>query len=120
MERPADPIPHPTFLVERYWPDVDLATLRVALVRLDAEASAMNGAGARVAHVGSILMPADQVVFSLIVATDEAVVRAVNERSGLPVDRIARAITLLRPGTELGDTLGVTERPPTARGKEGP
>jgi hypothetical protein len=120
MERPADPIPSPTFLVERYWPDVDLATLRVALVRLDAAASAMSVGGTRVVHVGSILMPADQVVFSLIVATDEAVVRAVNERSGLPVDRIARAVTLLRPGTELGDAQGMTERAPAARGKEGP
>ena len=103
MERPADAIPNPTFLVERYWPDVDLATLRDALVRLDATAAAMTVAGTRVVHVGSILMPADQVVFSLLVAADEAVVRAVNERSGLPFDRIAHAVTLLRPGTELGD-----------------
>jgi hypothetical protein len=103
MAPSADPIPSPTFLVERYWPDVDLATLRVALDRLDAAASAMRGSGTRVVHVGSILMPADQVVFSLIVASDEAVVRAVNERSGLPVDRIAHAITVLRPGTGLGD-----------------
>jgi hypothetical protein len=112
MESPVDPSPSPTFLVERYWPDVDLATLRVALDRLDAAASAMSEADTRVVHVGSILMPADQVVFSLIVATDEAVVRDVNERSGLPVDRIAQAITLLRPGTGLGDAPGPAEPAP--------
>ena len=33
-------------------------------------------------HVGSILMPVDEVVFSLIAARDEALVREVNERAG--------------------------------------
>ena len=54
-------------------------------------------------HLGSILMPADQVVFSLIAARDESVVRRVNERAGLPTDRIAEAIALLgdrRPGSD--------------------
>jgi hypothetical protein len=55
----------------------------------------MTAAGSPVAHVGSILMPVDQVVFSLIAATDAALVRELNERADLPVDRIAEAIALL-------------------------
>jgi len=88
-----------TFLVERYWPDVDLAGLRAAEPRLDAAATTLTAEGRRVAYLGSILMPADQVVFSLVAAEDESVVRQLNERAGLPADRIARAIAL-------GDAIG--------------
>src|SRR5512142_2904348 len=84
-----------TFLVERYWPGVDLPALRDALPRLEAAARAMTAEGRLVAHVGSILMPVDEVVFSLISAGDESLVRQLNERADLPADRIARAIALL-------------------------
>jgi hypothetical protein len=99
MDRPLE-----TFLVERYWPGVDLATLRAALPRLEAAALAMTAAGDRVEHVGSILMPADEVVFSLIAAGDEALVRQLNERAELPADRIAEAIAFLAGVTAPGAT----------------
>ena len=57
----------------------------------------MTCGGTRVEHLGSILMPVDQVVFSLFAAADEALVRELNERAGLPVDRIAKAIALMGP-----------------------
>ncbi len=95
MGRQLDPRPRETFLVERYWPGVDLATLRAALPRLEAAARAMTAEGRRVEHVGSILMPLDEVVFSLIEAGDESVVRQLNERAELPAHRIAAAIALL-------------------------
>lgn len=92
-----DPVPAEpprTFLVERYWPGIDEARLRADISNLEAAARAMTAEGTPVEHVGSILMPADQVVFSLIAAADEAVVRTVNERADLPLDRIATAIAL--------------------------
>jgi hypothetical protein len=94
MDASGDPIPDETYLVERYWPDVDLVEARAALVRLEGALSAMTAEGTPVRHVGSILMPADQVVFSLFIASDESLVRRLNERADLPVDRIARAIAL--------------------------
>ncbi|HEY7970482.1 MAG TPA: nickel-binding protein [Candidatus Limnocylindrales bacterium] len=94
MDRPAATDALATFLVERYWPGIDLATLRPVLGRLDAAAEAMRAEGAPVEHVGSILMPVDEVVFSLIAARDESLVRELNERAGLPVDRITVAIAL--------------------------
>jgi hypothetical protein len=94
MDQPAEPDPLATFLVERYWPGIDLATLRPVLGRLDATAESMRAEGVRVEHVGSILMPVDEVVFSLIAARDESLVRELNERAGLPVDRITVAISL--------------------------
>jgi hypothetical protein len=78
-----------TFLIERYWPGVDEAMLRSALPRLDMAARAMTVEGRPVDHVGSYLMPVDQVVISVIRAQSEAAVREVNERAEMPVDRIA-------------------------------
>jgi hypothetical protein len=111
MDRPtavdADTDTIATFLVERYWPGIDLDTLRAALPRLEAAARAMTAEGTSVVHVASILMPVDEVVFSLIAAGDEQLVRELNARAGLPVDRIATAITLT-PGQGPDPAGGVT------------
>jgi hypothetical protein len=89
-----------TFLVERYWPGIDLPTLRAALPRLEAVARAMTAEGRPVEHVGSILMPLDEVVFSLIAAGDESLVRQLNERAELPAHRVAAAVALLADSDE--------------------
>jgi len=95
MDRtPANPPRSQTFLVERYWPGVDEAAARRVVSSLERAARAMTSEGTPVAHVGSILMPADEVVFSLIEATDERAARQVNERAEVPLDRIAAAVTL--------------------------
>ena len=84
--------PAHTYLVERYWPGIDEPRLRAVLPNLERAARDMRDEGQAVEHVGSILMPADQVVFTLIDASSEAVVREVNERADLRIDRIAVAI----------------------------
>jgi hypothetical protein len=81
------------YLVERYWPGVDEDGLRELLPRLEREASAISAAGHPVSHVGSLLVPDDQVVFSVILADSVEVVLEVNERAGLPVDRVAPVTT---------------------------
>jgi hypothetical protein len=81
-----------TFLVERYWPGIDESRLRAVLPDLERAARDMRAEGQSVEHVGSILMPADQVVFTLIAAPSESVVREVNERADLRIDRIALVI----------------------------
>ncbi len=95
MDRQVDPPSLETYLVERYWPGIDLAQLRSLLPRLEIAAEAMRAEGVAIGYVGSILMPADQVVFSLIEASSEADVRHLNERAELPLDRIATAIAML-------------------------
>jgi hypothetical protein len=86
-----------TFIVERYWPGIDEAGLRAALPRLDGAVHFLAGEGFSLANLGSILMPADEVVFSLISARSESVVRRANELAGLPVDRVSAAITVFPP-----------------------
>jgi hypothetical protein len=89
----ADSPPTRTFLVERYWPGVDEAMARTVVSSLERAAEAMTAEGVPVKHVGSVLMPADQVVFTLIAADDEVAVREVTERADVRMDRIAAAIT---------------------------
>ena len=95
-DHPAEPPALRTFLVERYWPDVDEPTARAAVTSLERVAAAMTAEGTHVEHVVSILMPGDQVVFSLIQAADETVARRANERAGIPLDRVAAAVALGR------------------------
>jgi Nickel responsive protein SCO4226-like len=93
MDRPPnDSTQGSTFLVERYWPGIDESRLRAVLPNLERAARDMRAEGQSVEHVGSILMPADQVVFTLIEAPSESVVREVNERAELRIDRISAAI----------------------------
>jgi hypothetical protein len=87
-----------TFLVERYWPDIDEARARALARSLDQTARAMTAEGVAVEHVGSILMPVDRVVFSLVGAPDEASARQLTARVGAPADRIAVAISLTEGG----------------------
>src|SRR6476620_6268186 len=86
--------PIQAFLVERYWPGIDEPMARTILSDLERAARALTRDGTRVEHVVSILMPRDPVVFSLFEAADEAAVRAVNERTEIPMDRIAAAVAI--------------------------
>lgn len=90
-----------TFLVERYWPGIDELRLRAVLPNLERAARDMRAEGQSVEHVGSILMPADQVVFTLIAAPSELVVREVNERADLRIDRITVAIQVAPDPSEV-------------------
>jgi hypothetical protein len=77
------------FLVERYWTGVNEALLEACLPRLDRVAREMTSEGHTVEHLGSYLMAGDEVVFSIMRATSEPLIREANERAELPFDRIA-------------------------------
>jgi hypothetical protein len=86
--RSAGEQPGTTYLVERYWPGIDKALLLLALDRLERAISDMTQAGSPVSHLGSVLVDDEQVVYSLIRAGSEDLVRDVNERAQLPIERI--------------------------------
>jgi hypothetical protein len=73
------------FLIERYWPGVSAADVRVIddqLVRLS---------GPNATFLASTLMPADEVVFFEFRAVDDAAVLDLARRAGLPCDRLVAA-----------------------------
>jgi len=95
MDRPAPTSPEPrTFLVERYWPEIDERQARQLAASLGLAAKELAAEGIAVEHVGSILMPRDLVTFTLINARDEASARQLTARAGASIDRIAVAVRL--------------------------
>lgn len=73
------------FLVERYWPGVTPADVRV----LEDQLTGLSGSDAR--FLASTLMPADEVVFFEFQAVDDAAVLELARRAGLPCDRLVAA-----------------------------
>jgi hypothetical protein len=92
--RHTKPAPASTFLVESYWPDVDEAALRAVMPRIARAARDMGMEGIPVAHIGSLLMSADQVVLSVFAARSSKDVVAVNARAGMRADRVSDLIAL--------------------------
>ncbi len=89
----------PTYLVERYWPGVTSELLLEALNRGRRQIEQMSGEGMCLSHITSILIPGEEVVFSLYHGPSATAVRQLNERAGIPTSRIVDAIevTGMRP-----------------------
>ena len=82
----------PTYLVERYWPGVTSELLIEALNRGRRVMEQMNAEGTPARAIISILIPAEEVVFSLYEGPSAATVHQLNDRAGIPVSRIVEAI----------------------------
>ena len=84
----------PAYLVERYWPGVTSELLLAALARGQRVTEQMSVEGTPVRSVSCILIPGEEVVFSLYEGSSTAAVRQFNERAGILVSRIVEAIEL--------------------------
>lgn len=84
----------PTYLVERYWPGVTSELLIEALKRGRRVMEQMNAEGTHVRDISCILIPDEEVVFSVYEGLSAASVRQLNERAGIPVSRIVEAIAV--------------------------
>lgn len=84
----------PAYLVERYWPGVTSELLLEALKRGRRVMEEMRGEGTRLRHITTILIPGEEVVFSVYEGPSTAVVRQLNERAGIPVSRIVEGIAI--------------------------
>ena len=76
------------FIVERYWPGVTEADLRLTSAALRA------ADGADIRYLGSILMPGDEVVLFRFEAVSAGQVGASSEQAGLRCDRVVPAVFL--------------------------
>ena len=84
----------PTYLVERYWPGVTSELLAEALNRDRRVREQMSVEGTAIRDLGCVLIPGEEVVFSLYEGPSAAVVRQLNERAAIPVSRIVEAIAV--------------------------
>ena len=106
----------PTYLVERYWPGVTSELLLEALNRGRQVMEQMRAEGTSVGDVSTILIPGEEVVFSVYQAPSATVVRHLNERAGIPVSRIVEAI---RVAGDKADLLGGRSNGP-GQGQDAP
>jgi hypothetical protein len=74
------------FIVERYWPGVTEADVRMAAAALRA------ASGADIRYLGSILMPEDEVVLFRFDAVSARHVAASGDHAGLRCDRLVPAV----------------------------
>jgi hypothetical protein len=83
-----------TYLVERYWPGVTSELLLVALNRGLLVMEQMRMEGTPIRDVTSILIPAEEVVFSVYEGPSADAILRLNERASIPVSRIVEAIAV--------------------------
>jgi hypothetical protein len=82
------------FLVERFWPGVTAAGADAAVVRLADAAAAYDTGASPVRHVRTGLVPADELVWTVVEAGSRNAVIAVTSIADYPVDRISETIVV--------------------------
>jgi len=75
-------------MVECYWPDVTDEKAEAVAARARSSADALTREGSPVRYMGSILMPADDVVFYLFEGSSADAVREASERAEIPFERV--------------------------------
>jgi Protein of unknown function (DUF4242) len=81
------------YLVGCYWPGVSAEKLAAAVERAEQAADELRGQGRSLRFLGTILVPADETVFCLFDG-EEADVRAVSEKAGVPFERILESLRI--------------------------
>jgi hypothetical protein len=85
------------FVAERYSPGMTLALVRAMEPRLRLAAASITGEGHPVRYLGSILIAAEETVFSVFEADGAESVAEVNSRIEAPFDRIVPVVELREP-----------------------
>ena len=89
---------HATVYVAKcYWPGITEAELERVAATAVREADAASRSGSRVAYLGTILFPDDDLVLCLFQGDSRVAVKQTNERAGIPCERLMESILLTRP-----------------------
>lgn len=88
-----------TYLVECFWPGVTREVIKASSERAHKSAVAQCREGLAVTFVGSMLVPADEVVFFQFTASSQDDVIRTARAAGLPFDRVSASLWLV-PETE--------------------
>ena len=84
--------PTPTWLVERYQPGADVATLTRQAADIRSVAADLRRDGASLAYLGTTIVPADEALLTVIAADSIDDVRTLFERAGVDHPRISVAV----------------------------
>ena len=85
-----------TFLVECYVPGLPPEAMAEVSLRARRASDALRAEGRRVAYLGAVVVPNDELVFHLFSAADVELVREAAQRAELAVERIVESIVVGR------------------------
>ncbi len=103
------------FVVERYAPELTLEGMRAGEVRARRAAAAVTRSGHPVRYVGSIVIEAEETIFSVFEADAPESVAEVNRRACLPFDRVVPVVELREPERSVLAEPPLGPRPSRAR-----
>lgn len=92
-----------TYLVECFWPGATREVIQAASERARDGARALRRDGSTVAFIGSMLVPADEVVFFQFTAAAEEDVILASRQAGLPFDRVSASLWLEPEAESIGE-----------------
>ena len=81
-----------TYLVECFWPGVTQEAVEAANGRARERAAALGREGSSLRFLGSLFVPADEVVFFQFTATSSEEVARASLEAQLPFDRVALSV----------------------------
>lgn len=84
---------HTSYLVECYWPGVSAEAFAAVAARAEEAAREVQEQGRELHFLGSILVLSDETVFCFFDG-EEADVRAVSERAGVPYERVLESLRI--------------------------
>jgi hypothetical protein len=87
------PLAGPLHIVECYWPGVSLERVAAADLETGRAVEELPG-GLALQHLGSLLLGADELLLRLFHGGSAELVRAVNVRAGVPVERVVETVGL--------------------------
>jgi hypothetical protein len=82
------------YLVERYLPGITPDQLAAAAGSAKSQSAQMSGEGTPVSYLRSTFIPGEEKCFCLFEGPSADAVRTVNERAGIPYERIVEAMHL--------------------------
>jgi hypothetical protein len=89
-----------TFMAECFWPGVTSEQVAAAGVRARRETRAARAEGALARYLGSILVPADEIVFCLLEAASLEAATQIGARAAIPFERLLEIVRMPARFTE--------------------
>jgi hypothetical protein len=86
----------PLFLLESYWPGVSATSVGVADIETLRALEEFGEDRPAARHLGSMLVPDDELLLRLFAGGSPELIRAANVRAGVPVERVVRVVALAR------------------------
>lgn len=87
-----------TFLVEHYWPDIEVETFQASAERLRASAADLAASGVKIRFLHSTLVLDDEAAYCVFEAESRAAVEEAYARAGVGFDRLLDALQISTHG----------------------